>query len=195
MKYLKILGLAAVSAMALAGIAATASATTYEIKKVTQNKSVTFVASLEEGTSALVQTTTGGFASTCTSSKLSAETLSPFSANSIGGPITELFFSSCTNEKVEVHKPGSLSVAWKAGTTHGTLTSSQTEIRFPSPFGTLSCSTGAGTDIGVLTGVASGQATIDIKAVINCGFLVSSALWEASYVVTSPEGLGVEEVI
>jgi hypothetical protein len=61
----------------------------------------------------------------------------------------------------------------------------------PSPFGNLSCRTGEGTDIGTLTGKATGQATIDFKAVVNCGFLVPSSTWQGSYTITSPEGLGV----
>jgi hypothetical protein len=70
----------------------------------------------------------------------------------------------------------------------------------PSPLGgtPLSCETGAGTHIGTLTGksgsVASDKlATMDIHAVLNCGFLAPSSTWDGSYIVTSPEGLGVEK--
>jgi hypothetical protein len=64
------------------------------------------------------------------------------------------------------------------------------KITTPSPVGHLTCTTAStGTDIGKLTGVKSGKATIDISAVLNCGIL--TARWTATYLVTSPEGLGV----
>lgn len=51
--------------------------------------------------------------------------------------------------------------------------------------------TGEGVDLGTLTGVAIGHATLELKAVMNCGFLVPSALWGGTYVITSPTGFGV----
>ena len=50
----------------------------------------------------------------------------------------------------------------------------------PSPFGTLTCTT-SNTDIGTLTGVKEGNATMDINAVLNCGAFLPSAKWEGTY--------------
>jgi hypothetical protein len=191
MKYLKMLGLAAVAAMALMAIGAgSASATTLEVKGVTQSGAVEIKASLESGTSAILQTTSGGFANTCKESAVTGKT-SVFTGTTVSGPISALTFTSCTTSPVTVDEKGSLTVERIGSTTNGTVRSAGAKVTVPSPFGALTCSTGAGTDIGTLTGKATGQATMDINAVLNCGFLVPSATWTGSYVVTSPEGLGI----
>jgi hypothetical protein len=69
--------------------------------------------------------------------------------------------------------------------------SDSTKVTTPSPFGKLTCTTAsAGIDIGKFTGVAVGNATMDISAVLNCGFI--TAKWSGSYSVTSPIGPGAE---
>jgi hypothetical protein len=99
-------------------------------------------------------------------------------------------FSKCTEGSVIVDAAGTLSVERIAGTTNGTVRSNGAKVTVPSPLGSLTCTT-SNTDIGTLTGVASGKARMDVNAVLNCGFFLPSAKWEGSYVVTSPEGLGV----
>jgi len=192
MKYVKILGLAAVAAMAMMAVAASsASATTLEVNGVTQNGPVTITASLEDEGSATLKTTSSSFVDTCTTSHVHGTTTSPYSASVISGHIEELTFDNCTHE-TEVHKAGSLSVEWTSGT-NGTVRSTGAEVTVESTtFGvTLTCKTN-NTDIGKITGVSSGHATMDIDGVVNCGFFVPSAKWEGSYWITSPTGLGVE---
>ncbi|MDQ2631223.1 MAG: hypothetical protein M3Y75_09695 [Actinomycetota bacterium] len=190
MKFLKMLGLAAVAAMALTAFTAgSASATTLEVGGVTQNKAVTIEASLASGTSAVLSRTDGSLANTCTTSTVKGST-TVFTGTTVTGPISSLTFSNCTRP-VTVHKAGTLHVAHIAGTTDGTVTSSGAEVTVGSPFGTLTCVTGTGVDIGRLTGKAAGSATMDINAVLNCGFLVPSAKWAGTYTITSPAGLGV----
>ena len=190
MKYLKILGLAAVAAMALTAFAAsTASATTLEVGGVTKNESVTLDASLASGTKAVLARTDGSLANECAASTVQGSTASPFTGATVTGPISSLSFTECTRP-VTVHKAGTLHVA-HTGTTDGTVTSSGAEVTVGSPFGTLNCKTGEGVHIGTLKGTASGHATMEIGAVLNCGFLVPSATWKGTYVVTSPTGLGV----
>jgi hypothetical protein len=191
MKYLKMLGLAAVAAMALMAVAAgSASATTLEKAGVVQTGAVEIKASLESGTSAKLQKTDGSFANTCTESSVEGKT-TVFTGTAVSGPISLLTFKKCTTESVVVDAAGSLSIERIGSTTNGTVKSSGAKVTVPSPFGALTCVTSEGTDIGTLTGKASGQATMDISAVLNCGFLAPSATWTGSYVVTSPEGLGV----
>jgi hypothetical protein len=194
MKSLKVLGLAAVAAMALTVIGTgTASATTLEVGGAIKNESVLIAASLEPGTSSLLQTTSGQFANTCTNSYIFAETTTVAGAN-VSGPVSVMSFTNCTTSPVVVDAKGSLSVERIGSTTNGTVRSSSANVTVPSPLGgTLTCVTGEGTDIGTLTGVKGGNATIDINAVLNCGFLSPSTIWEASYTVTSPAGLGVTE--
>jgi hypothetical protein len=189
MKLSKILGVAAVAALALMAFASTASATTLEIGGAVQNSSVTIEATIPAGSSALLTDTFGASANTCTSSTVEGHTASPFTGTTVGGPITTLDFTNCTQGNPVTHSPGSLSVERIGSTTNGTVRSTGAKVTVPSPFGTLTCTT-SNTDIGTLTGVASGHAKFDINAVLPCT-VVGTAKWSGTYTVTSPTGLGV----
>lgn len=190
MKYLKTLGIAAVAAMALtASTAALASATTLEVGGVTQNLSIHMEAGLESGTSLRITRTDGSLANTCSTSNWTGSTNS-FTGSSMTAPLSTLSFSSC-ERSVNVHKAGTLHLAHIAGTTNATVTSSEAEMTVGSIFGTLNCKTGSGTDLGTLRGTASGGATLEVNALVNCGFLVPSARWLGSYSLYSPGGFGV----
>lgn len=89
-----------------------------------------------------------------------------------------------------LHEAGRVRAEHIGGTTNTTAYSQETEVTVGSTFGHLSCTTGAGTHIGPLTGVTSGHAAQNINAAISCGISVK---WEASYRFTSPAGLGVSE--
>ncbi|HEX6206329.1 MAG TPA: hypothetical protein VFZ29_11050 [Solirubrobacterales bacterium] len=201
MKYLKMLGLAAVAAMAFTAFAASsASATTLEVNGVTTNATVTITASAEE--SITLSRTDGTFANTCTESHVHGHTTlttghvvtGPLTGHNDGNPPSNgLSFSNC-ERPVTVHRPGTLEITHIAGTTDGTVFSKQAEVTTGSPFGTLNCKTGETTHIGTLTGTdgtPSTFATMDIKAVLNCGFLVPSANWKGAYTITTPHKLGV----
>jgi hypothetical protein len=192
MKFTKILGVVAVAALALMAFASTASATTLEVKGVTQTGSVTIKSSLKSGTSALLSDTFGFFANTCTVSTVEGST-STKTGTAVEGPISTLSWGTtatpCKEGNPTVDAAGSLSVERIGTTTNGTVKSKNAKVTVPSALGALTCTTPAeGTDLGTLTGVASGQATMDINAVLNCGI---TAKWTGTYVVTSPEGLGV----
>lgn len=194
MKRIKIEGLVILAAMALMASVApgNASATALEIEGWAEDESVTIEASLKSGTSTLLKTTGGLFANTCTESSLKGDTESPFIGTTVTGAVDSFSFTSCTNS-VTVHKAGTLHVQQISSTTNGTVSWSGAEVTVGSPFGTLNCKPGAGVDIGTLTGSKEGTALLDISAVLNCGFLLPSAKWEATYVVTSPVGLGVAQ--
>ena len=205
MKYLKILGLAAIAAMALMAVAVgSASATTLEVGGVTKNEAVTITGSLKAGTSAILKDTFGFSSNKCAESHVHGSTTSSTTAGNtthnsytgeeLTGPLTEkeegLRFRSCEREPVTVHNSGILHIKWISGT-NGSVTSSAAEVTTGSPFGTLNCKTGTGTPIGTLTGVAktTEHATMDINATLNCSGV--SSKWEATYTVTTPTGLGV----
>jgi hypothetical protein len=97
----------------------------------------------------------------------------------------------CKENPIVVENAGSLTVENISGTTNGTVRSIGAKVKTPSPFGTLTCVTAAapGTDLGTLTGVASGNATMAVNASLNCGLI--TAKWTATYTVTTPTGLGV----
>ncbi|MDQ2630814.1 MAG: hypothetical protein M3Y75_07560 [Actinomycetota bacterium] len=190
MKHFKVVGLifvAAIAQMALLG-AGSASATTIEITKVTQNRAVTNTISQKPGTSAVISRTDGSLANTCTVFHTHGTT-SSFTGAAAMADQTTTEFSSCARP-VTVHKSGSLQFEWSGGT-NGTVSSLGAEITVGSPFGTLNCKTGTGTDIGTVTGTESGNAEMHINAVLNCGFLVPSASWKGSTIVTIPHAFGI----
>lgn len=190
MNYLKMLGFAAMASMALTAIfAGSASATTLEAGGVTQNGSLSGTASLQSGASAVLSRTDGTLANTCTTSNIGFGTVSPFTGSTVGGPISEMTFGSCGKEPLVVHTPGSLTIAWTSGT-NGTVTSAGAEITVPTSLGfTVNCKTGTGTHFGTLTGVSEGNATMDVKTVVNCGFLLPSATLGMTYTITGPLGV------
>jgi len=193
MKYLKFLMLAAITALALTAQigASTASATMLEIGGDPRNEQVTITARLASGTSASLRNTSASLQNTCTESHVHGNTQSPYTEAAITGPITSLSFSSCLRP-VTVHAPGKLYIEHITGTTNSTVYSEEAEVttQVP-PFSTyVNCKTAEGTHIGTLTGSAAGHATLHVNAVLNCGALLPSAKWEATYTVTSPTGLG-----
>ena len=192
MKYLKMLGIAAVAAMSFAAFAASASATTLEVGGTAKNEKVEITSSLLSGSSTELSRTDGSLANECSESHVNGSTESPYTGSKVTGSISSLSFSSCIRP-VTVHKAGKLYVEHIASTTNGTVSSEEAEVTVGSPFGTLNCKTSAGVDIGTLTGKKEGNATLDVNAVLNCGFLVPSASWKGTYEVTSPAGLGVTD--
>jgi hypothetical protein len=200
----KTLVLAVLLALVLMALgASSASATTLEVGGVAQSKSIEIRAWLEENTSFRMENTSGDVFNTCTSSELRIVTLEPFTASApgakwVGGPVTNLTFGNCTNESVAVDNRGNLSFEWTSGT-NGTVRWSGASITVSSIFGsTLNCTTNL-THIGTLTGVTKStevnytvkHATLDVNAVLNCGFLMPSARWTGSYTVISPTGFGI----
>jgi hypothetical protein len=193
MKHLKTLGLVAVATLAITGVSATgsASATTFEVGGVQQNQSVSMTLSLQPGTSATWKTTTGDFAVTCTQSHVAGSTVSLFTGATVTAPLSTLSFTNCT-DFVTVHKAGTLHMSHIGGTTNATVSWSGAQVTvWSTPFSTYAGCTLGNTHIGTLTGSASGHATLDVNAIINCGFFVPSMRLEATYRVTSPTGLGV----
>jgi hypothetical protein len=194
MKHLKMISLAALAAMVLTAFvgAGSASATTLEVKGVTQNQSVTIEMSLPAGTSMLWQTTSGGGEVTCARSTMAGKTTGPYTGATVTAPLTSLTFSNCTHS-VTVHKPGTLHISHIAGTTNGTVTISGTEVTvYHTPIGAyVNFKTGTGTHIGTISGTACCHGSLPVNAVMNGGFFLPSAKWVGGYTVTSPTGLGV----
>jgi hypothetical protein len=193
MKYLKMLGLAAVAAMALMAFAGPASATTLSIAGVKQTKAVAIEATINAGTSAVLKDTNNATVDTCTGSTVKGSSASPFTGATVTGAISSLTFTGCSHKTVVI-KPGTLHITHTSGT-NGTVSSSGAEVTVESTIFGASCiaKTGIGTNIGTLTGAttATGHAAMAINGVIPMG-LCGDAVWTGSYTVTSPTGLGVE---
>jgi hypothetical protein len=192
MIFTKLLGAVVFAALALTMVASTASATTLETKGVAENAAIQLDASVEG--SALLADTNGFFANTCTTSNVEGRT-NVFTGATVSEPVTVFTFENCTEPPVVVDLAGSLTVANIAGTTNGTVRSIGAKVTVPSPYSSmpLTCVTAAspGTDLGTLTGKKEGTATLDVNALLNCGFFLPSAKWVANYAVTSPLNLGV----
>lgn len=196
---LNLIGPAALSALILMAFATgNASATTLEVQGVTRNESLTLTMSLEKGTSATLSRTDGSFANTCTESHMHLITTvytgtvvtGALTGHPTGTPSDGLSFSSCTRS-ITVHDPGTLEID-HIKDTNGRVYWKNAQVTVGSPFGTLNCKPGETAHFGTLTGVATGHATLHVEnTVINCGFLVPSMVWSATYIVTSPTGLGV----
>ena len=194
MKYLKMLGLAAIAAMALMAFvgAGTASATTLATKGVPENASVSIEATIKAGTSAILKDKNGTTTDTCTGSIVKGSTEAPYTGEKVGGTVSSLTWSGCTHT-THTLKPGTLSITWTKGT-EGSVTSAGAEVTVVSTvFGASAvCSTGAGNTIGTFKGVKEGHATMEISTTtLNCGILGTSS-WTGTYTVTSPTNLGVE---
>ncbi|HEX3040906.1 MAG TPA: hypothetical protein VHP56_02300 [Solirubrobacterales bacterium] len=187
--------MAALAAMGLIGlVAGTASATTVEINGVAQTGAVAIEASIESGKSMIFKDTAGFSQNTCTTS-VAKGTTETKTGTAVTGKLSLLTFSNCTRT-LTVHKPGALEYVWNSGTTNATVYSEEAQITSGSPIGTLNCTTGATTHIGTLTGVTAADigaghlhGTLHFNALINCG-IISSAKWEASYTITTPEKIG-----
>jgi hypothetical protein len=195
MKYIKMLGMATAVAIGLTtAVVSVASATTLGIGGVSQNKAVTIWAVGESGTSTVLKDTNNLTQDTCTEPALHLET-GVFTGASVSGTVSTLAWFTCTHTTHTI-AAGSLSISRIGSTTNGTLTSSGAEWTFKSTvFGlSLVCKTGSGTDIGTLTGAptSADHATIDVNAVVNCGFFCPTAVLSGRLTVETPNGLGVE---
>jgi hypothetical protein len=192
MRLFQQLGLASAAAfvtMAFLG-GGIASATTFEVKGVAQNKSVTATGSLKSGTSLILKDEFGTTTDTCTTAEVKGATEGTFTAASIGGKLGTLTFKNCTHTTT-VLASGSMSVVWTSGT-NGSVTSSGSEVTVQSTFfgSSAICKTGAGTKVGTITGVKEGHATLHINATVNCGILGNGNL-TGTVTGTGSGGLGV----
>jgi hypothetical protein len=199
MKYIKMLGLAAVAAATLMAFigAGSASATTIHSSGGKLPKGTTINAVLRSGTEAVLQAGFGNIA--CGESTVHGITSTTGgAAETVEGNIGTLTFGACTGDTVTVLKTGVLAIHHIAGTTNGTLTG------FGSEATTVSHNVGGvhciyrteTTDLGALTGNNKGNAVVHVDTTLHrvpTSFLCkSTATWTATYEVTSPSPLWVE---
>ena len=216
MKYVKMLGLAAVAAAALMAFvgAGTASATiltcTEPVNLKVQCKTGTTIHAVNEGTLVL----TGGFKTIeCKKGTVHGTVTEAGSATTtVKGTISALTFEECNCEVVvvksggggtnfgtlEIHTENNGSVA----NNNGTLTGSESKV-------TVNCSTIFGnvhciyvtnaTHLGTLTGssnLGGSTATLDVTAEIprenTNGLCAEEAIWHAKYSITEPDWLDVD---
>jgi hypothetical protein len=202
MKYLKMLGLAAVAAMALTAFigASSASATVLCTTTSTPCGAEWHVdkiqSTLKKGTTAKLHSTGGSLEATCTESSSTAnKKITGNSTETATGEVTaaNLTWGGCS-QTTDTLAGGELEVHSITGSDNGTVTAKGFEVTVI--IAGVSCIFGAqtGVDLGTLTSGAN--ATLDINAVVKKtggSFLCpSNSVWEGEYVVTDHTTLYVE---
>lgn len=201
MKYVKMLGLAAIAAAALMAFvgASSASATT-----LTSPAGTVYAGKIKAVSETEKPTLTGGFKNVeCENSEVAGEVKNKGSeTETVSGPVNTLTFTGNCTCKVVVLENGTLEIHTIAGTHNGTLTSTGAKVTVNCEntiFGTVHCIyvTNA-TDLGTLTGSSTtgGTATMDITAEIpresTNVLCAEEAVWHAKYLVTEPDFLDVD---
>jgi hypothetical protein len=202
MRYLKMLGLAAVAAMALTAFLGAGSASATVLCTTTPPAGTacgtgwhvdTVVASVSTGNSLVVRTTSGSVEYTCTVASLTAEktatgsaTTTPVGtvskANLTWGPVG----SGCTTT-VDTVAGGTLEVHWTPGTDDGTVTA--TGFEWTTLIAGVTCTMGLeGTkSIGELTGGSPAILHINVVVVKKAGSFLcpSTQVLEGTYTITN----------
>jgi len=209
MKYVKMLGLAAVAAAALMAFVGASSASATVLCKTTPTGTPATCPpgqAYEAGTEIhAVNVGTVKLDTTFKNVECSGSTVKGFTTNE-GGPTetvdgnevgAALTFTGC-NCTVNVLKPGTLEIHWIEGTHNGTLTSNEAEVTVScsTVFGTVHCIYATTNDsIGDLTASATSTsaAIFHSTAVINKkptnALCSEESTWTATYEVTSPKPL------
>lgn len=197
MKYLKMLGLAALAAAALMAFVGAGSASATVLCSTNTNPctskwplgtKVEF--SLKKGTSALWRGTAGETLKTCTGASLKAEITTAGSATeTVKLRVTEDSWSSCTVPTLTL-KTGEFEIHNITGSTNGTLTYKGAEFTTQDPlFGDCVYGTASGgTDLGTLTSSSTGDSVIDVNALLNPVGLncCPEVVWAEEFTMTAP---------
>lgn len=207
MKYLKMLGLAAVAAMALMAFLGASSASADVLCSVnntpvcpTGNVVTEIEATIASGGSAALTNTAGEPLVTCTESGVSGTVAKQGNGVEPEGSISSLTWGGC-NHTADTIKNGSLKIETRISKNEkgeevhtNTLTASGTEVTV-SILG-VSCTYGPGA-----TPISVGDLTVGSPAIVHANTVVnktagsfvcpSTAGWVATYTVTKPAGLWV----
>ena len=149
--------------------------------------------SLKSGTSMALRSTGGALEATCAGStikgKSGAET-----AGAVSIELSEWSWSSC-NQTTDTLAAGSLEIKRIEGTHNGTVTGKGSEWTFELSGVKCTYGTGAGTDLGTLTGGAEPvlKANTVVNKVSGSFLCPSTIMFEAEFVVTEPHALYVDQ--
>jgi len=200
MKYVKMLGLAAVAAMALMAFvgAGTASATVLcstNISSCPAGQKWPLGTQIEftvtSGTSAAWLETENELLETCTGGKIKGEiTNAGSSTESVKIKATEVSWTGCT-VPTTTNGLGTLEIQYESGSNG--LVKMSSGFKFTQNtifFGSCVYGSGTGINLGTLTGGASGSAGIDVNTVLGGGegICCPSAKWSEHFTLTGPSG-------
>jgi hypothetical protein len=200
MKYLKMLGLAAVAALACTALLGTGSASATVLCKEWKipcpkgqdyEAGTRIEATLESGTTWVAKSTGGTVLSTCTGSTMEGPTTNTGGAfEPVTGNFDGVWFEGCTRAtKVIVN--GRFEIKYIGPNTFGGLTVKETQVTINTIFGSCVYGPGEGFFIGTITSAKGITPTIDVKVTLPrlSGPCPSEAVWEASYEITKPHEL------
>jgi hypothetical protein len=202
MKYVKMLGLAAVAAAALMAFVGASTASATVLCKTTGGTTCPANQAYPAGTEihainvGNVTLTTTFKNIVCEESTVTGSTDNEGGASeTVVGSISELTFPNAKcNCEVKVLAKGKLEIHWIEGTDNGTLTAKEQEItaECSTIIGKVHCiyATGAGTHIGVFTGGADPVMHAEennIPRLATSSACAEKAHWDATYTVTSPQ--------
>jgi hypothetical protein len=191
---LKTLGLALIAANILlafvgAGSAAGTTLFTDAAHSTAYGTGTHIDATLKTNTSSILETTGGASLTTCTSSTVTGSS-GTASGTWVAVGLTAINWNEC-DTTTDTLVTGSLEIMWTSGS-NGEVIARNTEVTHKI-FG-VSCiyGAGAGTNLGTITGGTEPELSINaaFPRVTDGSFLCpSTALWTATYVVTSPHAL------
>lgn len=183
MKYLKMLGLAAVAAMALMAVVGASTAAADEI--CTSSSCTTTISTIEASQSGtgVLETTGGTELISCKAGDIHIKvTKQGVGVKTIEGTVETLKFTECTGTVTTI-KPGTVT-GTVAGAEAGTFTSVGAEVTTGILGTTCTFGTGAGTDLGTTANTGLTVNTI-VKKTAG-GFLCpAEARWTASFKITN----------
>lgn len=201
MKYVKMLGLAAVAAMALMAFAGAGTASASVLCQTATNpcgspyaNGTTIEATLESGSSAILKNTSSSIVNTCTSSTVSGSLTNGNATETARGAVTTagLTFKNCLDEPTTTVTAGQLEIHATDDKGNGTVTATGVTVTMLVSGVTCAYTAGGGIDLGTYT---ESTKTIHITAVVpkdnnHSSFLcpAATAVWEANYVITKPTG-------
>ncbi|MGN6814639.1 MAG: hypothetical protein ACTHK3_00920 [Solirubrobacterales bacterium] len=202
MKYVKILGLAAVLATALAALLGTASASATVLCKTYVSPcpaawdypaNTVIHATLKPGTSLALRSTGGTLEATCAGSTIKGKTTNTGGEmETVNGNIEAFEFAECAQVSAATQL-GTFEIHYVGPNTTGTLTSKNAKLTFVMAGLTCTYGTGAGTSLGVMESDETMTAELTVNATLNKAegsFLCpSDSVLTASYVITAPTPL------
>jgi hypothetical protein len=209
MKYVKMLGLAAIAAAALMAFVGASSASATVLCNVEGTGSPTGTTcpaghaygagtKIEGANSGVVKLDTTFKTVECNKSTISGEISGEGSATeTVTGPEGTLTFTEC-NCTVNVLKAGKLEIHWISGTHNGTLTSNESEVTVTCStiFGSVHCiyvtendSIGDLTASATQTSAAIFHSTAVIKRKATNSLCSEESTWTATYSLSSPKPL------
>jgi hypothetical protein len=193
MKYLKMLGLAAVAAMALTAFLGASSASATVLCTTTTTPCTTgwhidkIVASATGSTS--LHSTGGALEATCTGSSSTAEKKSTGSSTTtpVGTVATAALTWSGCNQTTETLEGGELEIHQIAGTHNGTVTAKGFKVTVVIAGVTCTFGAGNGIHLGVLTGGSPAilHANAVVPKVAGSFLCPADSVWEATYQITN----------